>query len=164
MWTHKDTGITFKTPSVKLDEMLALSPMHHPLAAVIRILKAGASLSPHRDYNPEGMRRFHWVIETNPDCLMMWPDERVIVNLLSGRIYEVNVSIEHLVMNLGTTDRTHIVADYCPGVEIIESVGTTGTPVSTGGSCTVVQIGPRATKIRLNGEIIELGPNSTVPH
>ena len=76
-------------------------------------LKAHSSIPPHCDFFKRGreVSRVHVPIGTNPAVLFTVVNETR--HLAAGRMYVVDVSQRHSVVNDGDSDRIHLVFDVC---------------------------------------------------
>lgn len=80
----------------------------------VRLMKmaAGSSIGEHRDKfcgDEDKIMRFHIPIQTNPK--VQFSVSRVAYHLEAGKLYLMNVSKLHSVVNGGTEDRIHLVFD-----------------------------------------------------
>lgn len=97
--------------------------------AMITNLPAGKTISEHVDPGWLFMlsRRFHWVIETNPDCIMKIDGEEI--HARSGEIWEIDNKKFHSSRNEGNTDRIHFIFDL---VIAEEALAQTPHPFESG--------------------------------
>lgn len=79
--------------------------------AMITNLPAGKNIAEHVDPGWLFMlsRRFHWVIETNPYCVMKVDHE--VIQARPGEIWEIDNKKFHSSSNEGHTDRIHFIFD-----------------------------------------------------
>ncbi len=56
--------------------------------------------------------RYHFVIETNPDCLFLFPDQKEYIHVpADGNLYLLNTKKRHTFLNGSTQRRIHLVLD-----------------------------------------------------
>jgi hypothetical protein len=85
---------------------LGLSPCRARLTQLV----PGAESDWHTDGKPsDKIIRLHFVFETNPDCFFM--HEAGKFHMEEKNVYLVNINYHHKVVNLGNTNRTHMIVD-----------------------------------------------------
>lgn len=75
-------------------------------------LRAGATIKQHRDRDlafENGEARLHFPVITNPEVGFYIDDEKV--EMQEGSCYYLNANRPHRVLNLGLSDRIHLVVD-----------------------------------------------------
>jgi len=72
---------------------------------IMKVPTFGAYVA-HKDCAP----RYHMAIETNKHCFFIYTESRKMIHIpCDGHIYELDTTQEHSFVNLGKTDRTHLV-------------------------------------------------------
>ena len=77
-------------------------------------LMPGASIQPHRDYDPSYLVRYHVPLNTNPDSWLFVQQKTHVDQYhleADGSIYFLNAGLIHWVKNLGTSPRIHLLID-----------------------------------------------------
>lgn len=81
-----------------------------PCRARLTQLASGAESDWHTDGKPsDKIIRLHFVFDTNPDCFFI--HEKGKFHMEENNVYLVNINYHHKVVNLGITDRTHMIVD-----------------------------------------------------
>jgi len=70
----------------------------------LMLLKGKTNYTIHKDISC----RLHIPIDTNPDCLFYFPDHNEHFYLEEGKVYKVNTTEKHTMIN-GGTDRVHLI-------------------------------------------------------
>lgn len=96
------------------DEVISVVSQICPDEEVVQVrfmkLKAGCEIFDHTDiFYPQGLRRFHVPVVTNPNVI--FTSNGTNVNMPEGSCFFLNVNNPHSVKNDGSEDRIHLVID-----------------------------------------------------
>jgi hypothetical protein len=81
-----------------------------PCRARLTQLEPGAESDWHTDGKPsDKIIRLHFVFDTNPDCFFI--HEAGKSHMEENNVYLININYHHKVVNLGNTNRTHMIVD-----------------------------------------------------
>ena len=80
---------------------------------VIHMIPAGHIIEVHKDgQSPEGTMRYHFPLQTHPDCKVFWPEHKQGVHMEIGIVYQFRYQELHCVTNYTDVDRYHFIADF----------------------------------------------------
>ena len=71
----------------------------------LMLLEGKTNYTVHRDVS----WRLHIPIVTNPKCIMVWPDHNEHFYMEEGKVYKINTTEKHTMINGSTNNRVHFI-------------------------------------------------------
>lgn len=94
--------------SLYVERLLPFYVKRHIGKLMVSKLVPGQLIEPHRDGHDSHCNvRVHIPIVANPQCIFIVADEAFVMEV--GNIYEIDPTETHMTVNLGTTERIHLI-------------------------------------------------------
>ena len=91
-----------------IEQVLTTLPFKVGRLRIMR-MRGRTCYSVHKDHT----MRVHLPLITNPQALMIFPDDAIIAHLIPGQVYLTDTTQRHSAMNGGLDERYHLVGALC---------------------------------------------------